>query len=327
MIRETAPSIDIWYGPEQHFHVHGRPQQWINVLGRVTGGGSGLAPQLDATIDRRPLSPISLGPDHHRLAEPGDFNVELPADDLAPGRHLLELSYGDARAEVMLVIHEPAGTAAREGSIQHADFRGLSTWDEVRERTQIVDGHWSITSDGLRTATPYYDRVLAFGDMSLREYELQTTLMVHDIRRPRPEDGGNMVIHFAVALRWPGHDIDEFQPHRKWWPLGMTAEFQLQEQPNAGRWRILGGAGFKVQTENLTPFTYGRWYRVRAEARDITAETTHYSVKLWPADAHEPDGWQITAEKPREDIPAGGGLVLGHYSDITVAEVQLRPVR
>lgn len=316
---QSPHAIHLWYGHEQHFHAFGRPQQWINVLGRVTGD---TPSHLSATIDGTALPPISLGPDYHRLAEPGDFNVELPADDLSPGRHLLELACGEARANVTLVVHEPPPGEP----LGHTDLRGLSTWDRVQQYTQITDGLWSRTPEGLRTAAPYYDRVLAFGDMSLREYELRTTLMVHDIHRPGPEDGGNMVIHFAVALRWPGHDLDEFQPHRKWWPLGMTAEFQLQEQPNAGRWRILGGAGFKVQSDELTPFEYLRWYTVSAQAREIDQQTTRYSVKLWPSDQAEPDGRQITADKPTADIPSGGALVIGHYSDITVAEVELRPV-
>ena len=32
-----APTIDVWYGPVQNFGHNGNPQEWVNILGRVSG--------------------------------------------------------------------------------------------------------------------------------------------------------------------------------------------------------------------------------------------------------------------------------------------------
>ena len=32
-----SPLIDSWYGDSQHFGHHGNPQQWVNVVGNVSG--------------------------------------------------------------------------------------------------------------------------------------------------------------------------------------------------------------------------------------------------------------------------------------------------
>ena len=32
-----APTIDVWYGSSQNFGQHGNPQEWVNILGRVSG--------------------------------------------------------------------------------------------------------------------------------------------------------------------------------------------------------------------------------------------------------------------------------------------------
>jgi hypothetical protein len=95
--------IHIWYGPEQHFGHLGRPQRWINVLGNISrpGGVDSVTFSLNEQAERK----LSLGSDLHRLALPGDFNVELAWEEVPPGEHDLRITaYQKATAPVSRMI-------------------------------------------------------------------------------------------------------------------------------------------------------------------------------------------------------------------------------
>jgi hypothetical protein len=72
---EPPPGFTIFYGAEQRFGHLGQPQRWINVLGNVDR--SDRLKSLSYRLNEGMLHPLSVGSDLHRLAESGDFNVEL----------------------------------------------------------------------------------------------------------------------------------------------------------------------------------------------------------------------------------------------------------
>ena len=90
---ENQTMIHVWYGAKQRFGHLGLPQRWINVLGRVDPD---RVVNLQYTLDDAAPQPLSIGPDGHRLASPGDFNVELAFDALTAGHHTLTLIATDS---------------------------------------------------------------------------------------------------------------------------------------------------------------------------------------------------------------------------------------
>ena len=86
---KEAPRIVLWHGNCQRFGAVGHPQRWVNVLGTVESGGE-IASALFSLNGAEP-KPFSLGPDGHRLARPGDFNIDLDRAGLLPGENTLWL--------------------------------------------------------------------------------------------------------------------------------------------------------------------------------------------------------------------------------------------
>ena len=84
-----GPEIEVWYGKRQHFGRNGYPQKWINVLGRVTPSDD--VASLDYSLNDASLIPLSVGPDGHRLANPGDFNIEIDRAHLQSGENTVKI--------------------------------------------------------------------------------------------------------------------------------------------------------------------------------------------------------------------------------------------
>jgi hypothetical protein len=313
--------IDLWYGNRQRFGHRFLPQRWVNVLGRVEDMPSGAC--LEYRLNGAPPRRLSLGPDGHRLARRGDFNVELDAADLRPGANnvLLQADAPDGqncRCEVTLVWEE-GRTPMPPLRIQ---------WDRVsaiQDVAQVVDGRWALTPAGVRVCEPWYDRVIAVGDRSWRDYEIATAVTFHGLHQPNAQlgDGGAGVIHAALALRWPGHDIDDRQPHVKWYPLGATAEFRVNPRWRDCSWRILGGAGVRVESKHARGIEPGARYGMKARVVTLADGGARYSAKLWPADGLEPSAWDIEMDRPSGGVASGGALLVAHYTDVTFGDVEV----
>jgi hypothetical protein len=67
----AQPQIDIWYGTEQSFGHTGKPQDYANVLGNVSGPYS--ITTLKYSLNGEPNVALSIGPDGKRLVSSGDF--------------------------------------------------------------------------------------------------------------------------------------------------------------------------------------------------------------------------------------------------------------
>ena len=315
--------IDVWYGNEQSFGHLGMPQRWINILGRVDPK---RAVNLQYSLDNGAPQPLSIGPDGHRLAAPGDFNVELEFEALAAGCHELTLIATDSdgngtKRSVKLVIEER----------KHCPLPYRIQWDQVsriQDAAQVVDGRWKLTPQGVRVVEPYYDRVIALGDLSWDNYEIQTTVTFHGLREPNAEQGdaGANVIHAALAVRWPGHDMDTRQPHVKWYPLGATAEFRVNPSWSGCSWRILGGGRVVMEETEKRAVELERPYAMKHRVDNTPDGAARYRVKLWEADSPVPDKWDVELLKKPPDVHQGGALLIAHYTQVTFGNVEALPV-
>ena len=314
--------ITIWYGDEQTFGSPAVAQRWINILGRVENSTD--LSRFSYGINGGPSAALSWGPDRHRLAAAGDFNVEIDRSLLREGENRIGLhaEYRDgARCERTVVIR-----------VNNRDVWPLPysvEWEKSgcdQTPVQIVDGLWERSESGLRVVEPYYDRTIAIGDPGWENYEINADVVFHGLRQPGDRDGGNNVIHIAVAMRWPGHDVDEHQPHRKWYPLGITAEFRLDARLTGGSWRMLAGGSEKHELDECKAIAPGAAYRVKGRVQDESGGATAYRAKLWPVDSAEPPGWDIEYRRRKSDMPSGCALLIAHYSIVTFGDISVVPI-
>jgi hypothetical protein len=319
-------TLEIWYGPEQRFGHRGEPQRWVNVLGRV--GGSGALESLAYELNDEGPAPLAVGTDLHRLGLPGDFNVELAWDELRLGRNGLRVlarwqDGGRATALVHLDV--------RRGRSWPLPFRvDLARLGHLQDVVQVVDGEWRLTDDGVRTSSPWYDRVLAVGDGSWRDYEATVLVTLHGFTPAQRGPPTYRVPHVGLTLRWPGHSPDGRQPSRQWYPLGAATEFLIQTDGGTGRWRILpdGGPRFaEVRAPEVSSLAPDRRFRLKARVTTLPDGRSRYQVKQWNDGTPEPPGWAVESrEGAGSDLASGSLLVVAHNTDVTVHEIRVEPV-
>ena len=316
--------IDLWYGDTQSFGHLGVPQRWVNILGRIAALEKTAT--LHHTLNGGPSQPLAIGPDRHRLANPGDFNVEIDCEDLQEGENIVIITATDRDG------HRTDRTVTLQVTRNRIwPLPYTINWSDttaIHNVAQVVDGRWALQPDGIRVLEPYYDRVIALGDRTWTDYELTANVTFHGMRVPDKSagDGGANVIHAALAVRWPGHDPDGQQPRVKWYPLGATAEFRVNPTWENCSWRILGGGGMRVESDTRRSIVPKRPYRMKHRVETTIDGGALYRVKLWEAAHLEPNAWDLQMEKGPDDVPTGGALLIAHYTDVTFGTVTAVPI-
>lgn len=318
----VPPAIDVWYGYEQSFGHNGNPQKWINVLGRVYSRTDIVA--LDYTLNGSERRPLSIGPDAHRLARPGDFNIEIDRAELKEGENVITVTAEDSGGvtAVSRIIVDYT-----RGKVWPLPYR--IDWDEVRtiqDAAQVVDGLWTLDGRGVRTVETSYDRVLAVGDVTWTDYELTVAITFHDHTPPVFGPPNYGVTHAAVAVRWPGHDADGRQPSVKWYPLGATAEFQVSEDRRNCRWRILGDHGLKQEESRGRSIELEVPYMMKVRVETLVDGGALYRAKLWRKAEPEPAAWDLESREGPADVQAGGALLIAHNTVVTFGDLVAVPV-
>ncbi|MCB0634325.1 MAG: hypothetical protein R2824_30540 [Saprospiraceae bacterium] len=318
----TSPAIDFWYGHQQRFGHIGQAQCWINILGNISN-----AENLDRVlfqVNDGPEQPLTLGSDQHRLAMPGDFNVELAWDEMPLDTNRLTVrvypKQGDPVTDTMQVIVDKEEIWPLPYSVN------FSGGENIQNQVQVVDGRWESTASGVRTVLPYYDRVLSMGDTTWTDYEATVQLTVHGFIPPAPGPPTYNVTHFGVALRWRGHHTDGRQPSRKWYPLGAQGEFLLKNELDSCQWRILFDGGNKNK-----PIQYAsgrnrlipeQRMTIKAQVQTMPDSRTRYRFKQWTSVQAEPATWDVEGFEAG-DYPSGALCLVPHNSDVTIHSVQV----
>ncbi len=316
--------IDVWYGPRQSFgHLGGHPQRWVNLLGNVSP-----VPAIQALSYRLNDSgphPLSFREADKRLARPGDFNVEILRSELKPGDNTVLLAATTLTGEVItsrVVIDYHAG----ENSWPLPYVIDWTKAKRIADVAQVVDGKWKITDQGVRTVEKFYDRVIALGDASWKNYEVSTTVTIHSLTPPKTGPSRTNVTHAAIATRWPGHEADGHQPSVKWYPVGATAEFRLEANLTECRWRIFDGKKeFYVESTRRRKLDYETPYHMKHRVETLGDGRSRYRVKLWPAGTAEPATWDLERFET-DDLPSGSALLIAHHADVTFGNVSVVPI-
>ena len=326
-ISSPEATISVWYGTEQYFGNVGHPQAQINILGNIQADSTGITAYYRLN-DSQEKHVLTLGSDLHRLAAQGDFNIEIYRDVLKEGKNTVNL-YVARDKEVLtskeISIHYNPKT---EWPLPYS-----INWEEVKDIqdvVQVVDGHWKITPQGIRTQDVYYDRVLAIGDTFWRSYEVTTTVTFHGYTPPEEGPPTYNVSHAALATLWPGHDRDSLQPNRKWHPLGATAEFRITDGYKNCRWRIFDGDNFyeEQKEDQYRTIRGGVVYGMKHRVQDLPDNSVQYSVKLWEANEEEPQEWDFRAVEASKTKHLGGScLLIAHNTDVTFGNVDIIPLK
>lgn len=318
------PMIQFWYGPEQQFGHLGEPQRWLNVLGNIS-----LSEQLDSatfSVNAGPERSLSLGGNLHRLALPGDFNIELTWEELQSGTNQIKVTaypkVGSTLEKRMELKLERGNTWPLPYSV---DFTAVENLQDV---VQIVDGDWSLEANGVRTRQRYYDRVLTMGDTTWSDFETTVHLTINDYTPSEPGPPTYNVTHFGVAMRWRGHHADGRQPSRKWYPLGAQGEFLIKENKDSCQFRILfDGGRHKPQkySDKRNSLVVGQPMFVKTQVATLPHGRSRYRFKQWMATDAEPVDWDVEGLEVN-DYPSGALCLVPHNSDVTIHWVEVEPV-
>lgn len=319
-----TPRIDIWYGRRQRFGHLGLPQPWLNLLGSVSPAAR--IARIEYSLNGAEFRGLSQGPDLHRLASPGDFNIEIDHAELRAGENEVVIRAADldgTRVDERVVVEYTGGV---DWDLPyHVDFSRVTNLQDV---CQVVDGRWRLTADGVRTAEPYYDCILAVGDMSWTSYAVTAEVIFHDF--PGLEQGGPEfgVNHAGITLRWRGHEDDGRQPRAKWYPLGAATQFTLQKDLGQCGWRILPGPPARaVYAEETYPIELNQRYFIKGQVETLPDGRHRYRNKIWSPDRNELDFWAVESiEDPANDFESGSALLMAHRADVTFCSVRIEGV-
>ena len=166
----NQPVFNVWYGDNQTFGQNGIPQQWVNILGNVSAP-SGIA-SASYTLNGGAPQFLRVGPNGTRLADTGDFNVEIDHAILKPGANTVVITATDNLNNT--TTHTVTVNWENTGQVWPLPYSiDWSTVTNISDVAQVVDGLWAIQPDGtLRTMQSGYDRIIAIGDETWTDYQV-----------------------------------------------------------------------------------------------------------------------------------------------------------
>ena len=284
----ASPVIDVWYGTNQQFGHIGNPQPYVNILGNVSDTDGDFlrdsSSTLEYTLNGTGPFTLAIGPDGRRLAEAGDFNIDINIADLLDGDNTVVITATDdasnSSEETVTVNYTSGNTWPLPYSVD------WSTVTNIGDVAQVVDGKWGLVAGGVRTTEPGYDRLIAFGEMPWDDYEVTVPITIHDI----DSTGG-----VGILMRWNGHNddppFDGYQPYAGYLPLGAIGWYR-----NGSSKRLeffengdTKGAVSKTLTEETTYI-----FKMRVETEAGVGGL--YSLKVWEQGTAEPSSWDTTAQ-------------------------------
>jgi hypothetical protein len=187
-----------------------------------------------------------------------------------------------------------------------------------------VDGKWSVQNGVARPLELGYDRLLAIGDLTWPDYEVEVPITVHSL-----DPSGFCDINFGagvgVVFRWQGHYLTDDeqannrQPRTGWSDLGALGWYHwghngdcvpggpeaLQFIGYTGRYSIGAGYDSRKQLE------FGVQYIFKLSV-ESSVYPAYYRLKFWKASGPEPAAWNLEGEGVVGGPGAGSLLLVAH---------------
>jgi hypothetical protein len=327
----TLPVIDVWYGNDQQFGVIGTPQRRANILGSVSHP-VGIS-SLKYTLNGGAARTLSFQPDDRRIYQYGDFNIDLKYDELYHGVNTVVITAvattGDSAQSIVTV---------RNLSGQIWPLPYSLAWTQFTDSVQIVDGKWAIMGGGARILEPGYDRLIAIGDTTWKNYEVTAKVTVWGIDSSASAfDANNGGPGIGFLLRWKGHTSTPVfsppisQPLSGYTPSGAIGWYHWGKgygNPGPNEWQIATGSSndFAVRiANNANPVYYGAQYYFKAQVNQADSAGPLYKIKAWLVGDTEPSDWLLTWQESSSAMANGSLLLLAHHVMATFGPVTITP--
>jgi hypothetical protein len=352
-----SPSLTVWQSSDNgngtrsvRFGDLGFAQPQINVQGNVQdddevrlvntvdlhyrlNGGAWVALAMgdDRTISYAPW----------RLANEGDFNVELYLTDLTAGpsiggvysNDLLlratddegHVTYQSLSLEIVDGIDWNPNTSIDWNTV-------LNNGADATDAVQIIDGQWNVENypglgPVLRTEPSGlgYDRLVAIGEgqglsaWGNYEVELDATVLALD---PQGYTTGTSSYGFGFITRWTGHTTGGpyNQPNHNIYPMGagfLYRWFDIQE-----RWELWTGYAEGVEILPNHDVVVGVRYSVKLRSETLAGGGSQYRMKMWEFGTAEPTDWTFDRTTPVMDVNSNGSLLLvAHHADVAFGNI------
>lgn len=314
-----APAITVWNGNNQTFGQLGTPQQWINILGNVTGATT-LTYSLNGGLQRS----LSIGSDGTRLYGAGDFNIELDYSTLKvlPETNTVTIVAANGAAtdvEVVTVSYQPGIIPSLPSTTD------WSVLPSVQAGAQAVDGQWSINGGKVGPTVPGYDRLLAIGDMSWKDYEVTVPITVHSLNTNDLSNSAGV----GLIARWRGHfQVGSEQPAAGWRKLGTLTWFRWN-QAQEGAWEMRGNGGSYLVQSTQKPLEFGKTYifKLSVQSSTLQGEPSTYRFKVWESGQPEPMQWFMKSVGSLNEPDTGSLLLVAHQAMVSFGNVTVKPIQ
>lgn len=319
---KTPTVVTFWYGNNAIFGKIGTPQRCVNILGNVTDpvGIDSVYYRLNGGA---PVM-LSLGPDSRRLQRPGDFNIDIPYGVLPPGASTLVLTtkntFGERKDSTITVRDSSKAVWPLPYAVAMTSAKSLT------DSVQIVDGRWAVNSGFAQIAERGYDRLIAIGDTTWKDYEITAKLKVTGmdssfVAYSSPSNGPAI----AFLMRWVGHTnnpVPGMQPLEGYLPLGAFAALSWTTV-NAQKWELFGNNLVLKDTKTSPFLEFDTLYYFKMQVTTIPGQGGFYRFKAWKASQQEPSVWMLNAQESLADPQNGSVLLVAHHVSCSVDHVSV----
>lgn len=314
-----APEINLWYGQTQTFGTRNgkrnNPQTWVNILGNISPA-TGIT-SLSYTLNGGPSRSLAWGPDGERLYGAGDFNAQIAYNDLNAGNNAVLITAANSSGssqQMVTVIKSESGAIWTPGAYV---FDWGTAGGVVTNLAQPVDGPWKIIPGGVGPSVVGYDRLLAIGDLSWRDYTITVPVTVKSMGPAGKAPGVGMIV------RWNGHEPSvsgEEPPYTGWHNIGALAWYRIRPTPPT-QLELVGARNWDYGKVNFN-LDLNVTYMFKVEVKSSPAA---YRFKVWRSGESEPP-WMIekTSGINSTEPKSGSLLLLAHYVDAVFGNVQVQ---
>lgn len=328
----SNPVIDVWYGTTQSFGDIGTPQQFVNIVGTISDPDGINESALTYKLNSDASLPYNIGPNNQRLAEAGDFNIDLPISSLNNGANTLRITAKDdlnnSTTQIVTINYTDANTWP---------LPSVTDWSEltdITEGAQIVDGQWAIEGEGVRPQELDFMRAFAIGDLDWVNYTVIAPITFHELDDD-PDRFGSTSVRPAVGFltHWTGHTDagPAQQPKASYNNRGIFAHIHWTKDLSTGDPKELETMKLLTPDNNSVgdiPFNvdFGKTYIFKVQTEKPAAATkSTFRMKVWEQGTAEPATWQLEAQGLSTSPKKGSILLAAHHVDVTFGRVIVLP--